>query len=173
MRTLSLDSYEDWLKRNDIIISTTHKLCYLEQSSWKFRIPLPEIGLEIIALTHVLINVIEEDKSGLFLWLKDFDIWSPDTEKIGISMYQSMLPPQTNIYEHPILSIESVEVTEQKALSIITMLFQWDLYLVPENAKYIIFFSHDGYIQIESRTLSEHHRMLTSLHHWHPDWGPQ
>ncbi|CAA9324925.1 MAG: hypothetical protein AVDCRST_MAG68-2031 [uncultured Gemmatimonadetes bacterium] len=48
---------------------------------------------------------------------------------------------------------------EAHSLLTLPLLFQWDAYLVPISASFVVFISHDGYIDVFAESSDEYNRL--------------
>lgn len=169
MTQLSFQECAEWCFKRGIIVSRRGELNYEKTPIDSLTLSLPRVGLEIIALGSVLLSHLEDDNyKGSFFWLKDWDIWSPESEAVGMHLFTCQLPKEASFSSKGGQLFETNELVEQKSLLVIPMLFQWDAYLVPSHGNYIIFVDHDGYIKLVARTASELERIFVSLASWKP-----
>lgn len=98
-------------------------------------------------------------------------MWSSDIEEIG-RLYVEKLSVgfniPFNINQKTALLFSEEELLAQRAFMFLPMLFQWDAYLIPDHARYIVFISHDGFVEITSRNADTAATLKGLLKVWSP-----
>ena len=172
MRLVSKPDCLNWCRQREISISEYDHLYYERVPIHSLVFDLPSRSLEIIGLSNVLSRNLEGDSySGSLVWLRDWDIWSEDYEEVGCRLASRLFSDPrrpTRFPDAPGQVFDSTELLDQRVALIVPMLFQWDAYLVPGHGKYVVFVSHDEYVDVVAKTANELDRLFQELHAWNP-----
>ena len=172
MRLVSKTDCLNWCRQRGIGISEYDHLYYERAPIHSLVFDLPSRGLEVIGLSNVLSTNLEgEGYSGSLLWLKAWGIWSEDYEEVGLRLFERLISGpegQATLPDSPGQLFDKNESTDQRAALTVPMLFQWDAYLVPDHGRYVVFVSHDEYVDVVAKTAVELDRLFGELHAWNP-----
>jgi hypothetical protein len=70
------------------------------------------------------------------------------------------------LIERPAHLFGSTEAVDAQALLTIAIVFGWDCYVIPENASYYAFTSHDEYLEVVSGNHDTHALFKERLNSW-------
>ncbi len=172
MKLLSKPGCLDWCRQREISISEYDHLYYERAPIHSLVFDLPSRGLEIIGLSNVLSRNLEGDNyPGALVWLRAYGMWSEDNEEAGVRLLSRLLSDPQGSARFPDTRgqvFDTTEVVDQRVALIVPMLFQWDAYLVPDHGRYVVFVSHDEYVDVVAKTADELDRLFQELHAWNP-----
>ena len=136
-------------------------------------IKIPIEGGRQFALATVLSWYFWRDCTfgGALFWLRDYAVTSPEFEEAGTAMFESLY-----VGSKPFPSISDVrgrlfdchERAHLRGMLLISMLCDWDAYLVPEDAKHIVAISHESRVDIVVADASHERTLLEEFEYWAP-----
>lgn len=92
---------------------------------------------------------------GGLVWLRRWNLWSESIDAVGYRLLDGLRDAREGVpslNEAPAhLCLEEDFVTAHSLLAL-AVLFQWDAYYVPSSGHFLIFVSHEGTVDILSRT---------------------
>ena len=164
MTIMTIDRITEWASENKLIARTENLL------SLGYRTPAPShsVGLltnsqrtpaDLVLLANRLVWVSSEegdpelsaeDRRYIF-WVRESGIWPDLTEAIASEAFLCLLGRKEQAAASGAL-LEATESSLAVLLTLNTILFRWDAYLIPVSAKFISHISHDGYIEIWARS---------------------
>jgi len=167
---MQLPSYEEFSKlcnENGIVISENKFLSYQNGIDHCVSLSLPTSAEKVSRLLTVLLKHLDDDEyKGSLLWLREWGIWSPDSEEVGVFIFEHLL--NQSISNKYCLAFNATEFVAQKAFLSLPMLYDWDCYVIPNHWNYCIFINHHKEIKIFARTSSELERIFLALQYWDP-----
>lgn len=101
--------------------------------------------------------------------MTDFGFWSEVSERVAHSLvrcFRSSRGETKPLIETPAHLFGSDEASDAQTLLTIAIVFGWDCYLIPDNASYYAFTSHDEYLEVVSGSREIHSRFKTELESW-------
>jgi hypothetical protein len=157
VKDLSEAEVAKWCEARGVEVTSSGRLASLNQGHRTMVLPLPGEPVRRVALACALLLLDsasgdEAEFQGCLVRITDSDIWSPTFDRIGQRILRSLTSVArgsegTNSY---LTSKEELVVAE--ALVSIPLLFEWDAYLVPLSADFIVFISHDGPLEISAKS---------------------
>jgi len=170
MQLLSEDQAREWCETRGMDVQTgcPFAIRFRDAGAPSVRIAAPREGLGILSLTALLLapwaaGPAEEAFPGGLVWLRDWDIWSEATERVGHALLRGVRAPHPragDVAGLPAHRLDAAEGTEARALLTLPLLFQWDAWLVPESADLAVFLSHDGFVRITAASPGAHDRVM-------------
>lgn len=172
MQLVSSQERNDWLRHRSLSVLPKGQVHYKDSPVHKFRLKLPTDGLQLIRLTNVLSAHIEGDAHPQTLsWIEEWNMWGADIEEMG-RLYVEKLSVGFgvlfNIDQKTALLFTEAELLWQRAFIFLPMLFQWDAYFVPDHGNYVLFVSHDAFVEFSSRNADTAEKLKNLLQVWHP-----
>jgi hypothetical protein len=101
-------------------------------------------------------------------------MWNDHHEHVGKQLRELLRATHGEhrpLIETPAHLFESDEVVEAQILLVLAILMSWDAYLVPDHGEFFVFNSHHEYIDVISKNLEIHERLLMHLKNWEPRPG--
>lgn len=159
---LNVDSSD----RTDVYYDTPEANC--------IELKFPEKPSQLPYFTRV-ISLLNLDREELFygavLWLTLWDIGSPQLEKIGWNIAESMrrgFGESRPIAAAPGDSFRSDEFVELNAFLLPCFVFGWDAYLLPSGQDYFVHISHDEFWMVVTKTAEVHRQLSEQLDELEP-----
>lgn len=152
MRILTDELARKWLEDRGIQTSDTRRLSFnVGKTQTVLSLRAPTTREAITALPVNIVGVLSsavDEQSGWLLWLRDFDIWSEQTEEIGWKLVDSLAEsshqPGLNLNSSALL-FEPDETISLKAALLVPILFQWDAYLISGDGTTFVTIDHDDH----------------------------
>jgi hypothetical protein len=126
------------------------------------RTVLPKESSRLIAMAHALLlqglpEPDADDFSGALVWLCEWNIWSEASDAAGVRMLEMVRKGIVGTSTAPLGDAPAHlfgphEFRDAHIVLLIPLLFQWDVYLIPGSANYVAFASHDGVVDLFSRS---------------------
>jgi hypothetical protein len=159
-------------------ISPTDDIFYDSEGASCFRLTYPETPRRVTYAARLLsmLGAFEGDEStfnGALLWLRLWEIGSPQLEKAGWKMIERMrmgygeLRPLGEANAH---WFRSDEIAELAAFIVPCFVFGWDAYILPSGGHTFGFVSHDGFWSISARNHEASNRVLTEFAEFKPEF---
>ena len=132
------------------------------------RLQTPVAATARVALTEVLLTsdlLVESGaRCGCLVWLQDWDIWSESVERVGRQLLAGLRGGSAlneEVRSAPAHALDADEFAAAQALIAIPLLFEWDAYWVPENARHLAWITHDGRVEVRFRTQEDFRQELS------------
>jgi hypothetical protein len=158
MRFLSASEALAWceglgLQKHDQ--SGSKALTYGEDSSFRFRVPIPDEATAAISLAYMIVitdarEYNEGQFAGALLWLQRWQIWSESIDSVGYALLDGIRQGAygtPSFEEAPATYFTDGEFKKALACLSIPMLFQWDIYFLPTGGTFFVYVSHEGYLE--------------------------
>lgn len=125
----------------------------------QLRVLVPQLARDVVTFGYVLLMSAistddELDFQGALLWLRDWDIWSSTTERVGLQLLAGMRMPDeksTDIRSAPAHLLAASEIAATQSLLLLPLLFQWDAIYLPPAGGFACVISHHGFITFHAR----------------------
>jgi hypothetical protein len=181
MRTINNARRQEWLKKRGL--QNIYKewpnesWCFNEQQEKlscknkpkSITLKMPQRGVDIIFLSNLLTTGPKKIYGGSIFWLSGWGMSCDHEGNPGIALYKKFLPAN----KHPIdgmgLIFEESEMADQSAAIAIPIIWRWDAYMMPENGNYIVQFSNEEFIDIETKSEA----MADEWMEWLSDYKPE
>jgi hypothetical protein len=165
MRILNDSEARSWLAERGIQENAAKQLRFqAAKKTLELALAPPATREAVTALALNLVGVLSSGSPWL-LWLKDFSIWSDDTEEIGWKIVDTF----AQVVQQPVLNVNSSamlfgadEEVVLKAVLLVPILFLWDAYLVHGGGNTFVRLDHDQHNAIATRDASVVEAILES-----------
>jgi hypothetical protein len=182
MQAMTDDEVKEFVKQNQSatglqIDPERPDLYYGNAESNCIELKFPETPFKVPYVSRVLslLNIdAEEMFSGAVLWITLCDIGSPQLEKTGWKLVETMragFGENRDLQAAPGHSFRSDEFVELNAFLLPCFIFGWDAYLLPSGEDYFVHISHDEFYTVVAKTPDMHAKLLKELESLHPDPG--
>lgn len=170
MKPLGDSDAEQWCSEHGIAVSPSGRMLFPDQSHRVMALLRAPEASRRVALAHALLCLDSKDGDasdfrGCLIRITDMDIWSPALDQAGQRLLAAF-PPVTQGATYATWRLDSGEFESAHALLVIPLLFDWDAYLVSASGDYVVFVSHDGPIEISTRTLQLFEETTERLESW-------
>src|SRR3954469_23687331 len=92
MKMLDEQECRRWYVTKGVNAADSRRLRFIAELVQQREIPLPMIGLKVVALAIVLRREILNDSVGnTFLWLSESGMWSEEFERLGARLWAKLL----------------------------------------------------------------------------------
>jgi hypothetical protein len=173
MKFLTLEEVRKCCESYGIKITSNRFLKYETENPTCLSIGLEEKPSRVIALADYLVPTWDEIPfRGALLWIRSWDVWGDFSEKTASMIIQQMRLARGGteaLADRPGHQFGFAELFEMHSFFVIPLLFGWDAFLIPDGGDYFLFVSHDGVVEVVSRTP----QMLDELRHRLRDWNPK
>ncbi len=123
-------------------------------------VEIPERAMRSVALSHLLLTYSVKDQEesnfeGGLLWLRDWNIGSPELERAGHRVLECLRACSGEVgllADLPAQVLERHEFLEAGAAIVQVMVYGWDAYYVPVDAQFFLFVSNDDLLYLVSRS---------------------
>ena len=156
MKLLAEREVEHWCMERGIEVSPSGRVMFQHQSHRVMALVRPPESPRRVALAYALLSLDsaggdEADFKGCLIRITDMDIWSPALDRAGQRLLATFLP---NARTEARLSwwFTPDEFVSAHALLALPLLFEWDAYLVTGSGHFAVFISHDGPVEISTKT---------------------
>jgi hypothetical protein len=134
-------------------------------------VSIPRNGMRSVALARLLMldGVLEGEEvnfNGCLLWLRDWEIGSPEFDSVGWKLLESLRAVaghHSSLREDPAQVFEPGELLSAHAALVLPMVFGWDAYYVPAVGESLVYVSHHERLYVVSRTVASKQRIERSL----------
>lgn len=153
-------------------VSRINKSIYFpnEDPALRLTLPMPEKPYQVAYLANALLPYSEAlEMSPCLLWMTDFGFWSDVSERVAYSLvgcFRSSRGETAPLIEKPAHLFDSGEASDAQTLLTIAIVSGWDCYVIPENASYYAFTSHDEYLEVVSASPEIHASFKKQLSSW-------
>lgn len=171
MNILTADEARSWCAQNLVQVGAHNSLSYAPGVSRQFDIVLPDMPSRLIALAYALAAYPEVEKfRGCLLWITQWGIWSDDSERVAMRVFSGLRSSVTNtsLLQAPAQTFAPTEFADAHAFLVHPLLFQWDAWMVPDSAEYLLHVSHDGVVRIKTKSADVFSAMLRYCEPWSP-----
>lgn len=135
---------------------------YAAGQSLRLRLPVPTQTRDLLTFVYVLLMSAistddELDFQGALLWLTDWDIWSPTTERVGLHLLigaRGSEPNSVDVRSAPAHLLATHEIAQAQSLLLLPLLFQWDALYVPPTGAFVCSASHEGAVELHVRDVA-------------------
>ncbi len=173
MNFLTMEECRSWCEARQLEVTADRYLRYELERSLCFTIRLEDKPNGIIGLADYLMPTWDEVPfEGALLWIREKGVWSEFSERTGAMIVEQMRLAKGEtapIGERPGHLFGPGELIEMHAYFLVPLLFGWDAFLVPQGRGYFFFVSHDGFVEVVSRSVEE----LDHVRQRVIDWNPQ
>lgn len=173
MQVLSDKEAEDWCVTKSIRAEDRRILGFHLAPKQCLRIETPDSFFDRVMLVYRLLSYPEEESfSGMLVWFKDWNIWTPQVEQAGLEIAKRMRlgfglsKPLAEASAH---LFESDEFTAAYALAVLPIAFDWDAYLVPGDRRHFSLIHHDGVTWVTPKDEAEFDHLCKHLDYWKPE----
>jgi len=154
VRVLSDKTAREWLSERGVQVDASGRLSFqTTQQVTELRLSPPATREAVTALAVNVVGILNTEL-GWLLWLKDFSIWSDDTEELGWNIIDTFAriaqQPELNTDSSAML-YEPDETLSLKTTLVVPILFQWDAYLVNGDGNTFVRLDHDDHSSISTR----------------------
>jgi len=153
-------------------ISRINKSIYFpdEDPALRLTLKMPQKPYQVAYLANDLLPYSESlQLLPCLLWMTDFGFWSEVSERVASSLvgaFRSSRGEFAPLIEKPAHLFGSTDATDAQTLLTIAIVFGWDCYIIPENATYYAFTSHDEYLEVVCSNTETHAFFKTRLDGW-------
>lgn len=154
MKILTDKAMREWLNERHMYLGHSgHLSC--KDAEQMIEVPLysPATREAVTALAVNMVGLLDTG-SGWLLWIRDFSIWSDDTDELGWNMIDAF----AQIARQPKLDIDSSamlfepdEMLLLKTILVVPILFVWDAYLVNGDGNTFVRLDHDDHNSISTK----------------------
>lgn len=170
LKFFTTEETKSWCETHGLKVTDNRFLHYENQHC--ITIVLKEEPSRVIALADYLVPTWEDVPfEGALLWIRQRGVWGDHSEKTGAMIVQLMRLAKGEVESlevRPGHLFGPEELFEMHSHFVIPMLFGWDAFLVPENPDYFVFVSHDGVVEVVSRTAEKAEELRVRLRSWNP-----
>ena len=179
MNVLTDDEARDFERKNawatGLEISESDDVAFASNDACRLLLNYPETPLRVSYASRLLSLLgCSGDESGFYgalLWLRLWNIGSPQNEKSGWKMVERLrmgfgeLRPLGEANAH---WFRSDEVAELAAFIVPCFVYGWDAYVSPSGGDCFGFISHDGYWSVVARNREVSERLLIDFAEFKP-----
>lgn len=172
MKLVTQDGCRTWCAHRNVQVSDRKRLYFDAIKRFGISIDLPAKPFELVALANELLPYrTNEHFAGALLWVTQTGVWSEQVERVGHRIFEAIRNAHDccgSLIEFPGTIFDQSELVDLQVCSLQAPLIGWDAYLVPEQANYLVAFSHDETTTVVSRTPDIHDRLFKELGPWNP-----
>lgn len=176
MRFVTTEEARAWCVSRGLKVTADRYVYYDLEESHCFTIGLEEKPSRVIALADYLVPTWREVPfEGAILWIRERGVWGDHSEKSGAMTIQKMRRADGEsepLESRPGHVFGPEELFEMHSYFLIPLLFGWDAFLIPENKDYFLFVSHDGVVEVVSRTAENSEEVRLRVLDWSPRGMP-
>lgn len=173
MKFFTSEECRSWCKVHQLEVTADRYLRYGGEHPLCFTVKLDDKPNGVIGLADYLIPTWDDlPFEGALLWIREKGVWSDFSEHTGAMIVQQMRLAKGEtapLGERPGQLFGPEELLEMHSYFLIPLLFGWDAFLVPQGRGYFIFVSHDGFVEVVSRSAE----ILEQVRQRVIDWSPQ
>ena len=117
------------------------------KASSGLQLEVPKLAPQLVANAYGLVAAGDESTfAGALLWLRRWEIWSPQIDEVGVQLFGNALAAagSTGLPATPACQFGAAEFDQAYSLFSLPLLLQWDVYLVPPSAEYFIYVTHNA-----------------------------
>jgi len=181
MKFLTEEECRSWCGVHQLEVSADRYLRYGSEHPHCFTIGLDDKPNGIIGLADYLVPTWDEIPfEGALLWIREKGVWSDFSEKISAMIVQQMRLAKgeaASVGERPGQLFGPDELLEMHSYFLVPLLFGWDAFLVPQGKSYFCFVSHDGFVEVVSRSVEGLDQVRQRVIDWNPKederWYPK
>jgi hypothetical protein len=170
-----------WCASRGLEINGSRFLKYDSEKLHCFSISLEEKAMRVIVLADYLVPTWPDVPfTGALLWIRERGIGLDFSENASAMMFQQMRLAKGEskpLEEIPGQLFAANELVEFHSYFILSLLFGWDAFVVPEGNDYFIFVSHDGIVEVVSRSTQTLEELQQRVSDWNPkpddSWYPR
>ena len=126
------------------------------------EVKIPPDAPRMVALSYTLLMTgvfgdEEENFTGEMIWLRDYDFGSQTFDRAGRLMLESvagLTSDAARLEQYPACWYSPQELAAAHAALLIGCIFQWDMIAIPGSGQHLLSVSHDGVVQVITRTPS-------------------
>ena len=172
-------SAREWGRQRSLMLDSTRRILFTAPDSRAdcVRVRIPRDFTRLAFLAYYLLRLLhteEAEYGGSLLWIEQFDIEDAPINRVAgriwarlaISYGQAEALPSAAAYV-----FDSSELLDASAFLLLALGFQWDAYLVPAVADYVVYKHHDDVLYIVPRLASLTEQLLRDLEAG--GWEPQ
>jgi hypothetical protein len=178
MKVVTSDEMREFLNGHDDLLCEEQRIHFVHPEAKticvNLRVSEPH---QLIYLARLAAHLSYEENHfrGASLWITQWGVWDVMVEAVALKAMERI---RQGYGENRSLNIapghffRHDEFVESMSCLIQPMLVGWDAYYVPSWAwgalNYFLFVSHDGFLNIETRTIEMHHKAFEILksHDW-------
>jgi hypothetical protein len=158
-----------WCKERGIEVNSKNRLVYQQADIHCLSIAIEDVTKLAEYLMPAWIDV---SFNGALFWIREKGIWGEFSESTGSKILSQLrlANGEAKPFENTPCSLcTKDEIFELHSFFLLPLIFGWDAFLVPEDASYEVFVSHDGFVGVACRTSEKYEEIKGRLHDWHPD----
>jgi len=168
VRALSEQEVLEWCTARGIEVTSSGRFLLANQGHRTMALAVPTEPARRVALACALLLLDSEsgddsEFQGSLFCVTDSDIWSPTLDKVGQLILHSLGPIRAGTEAADSYLMSSDELITAQALVSIPLLFEWDAYLLPVSANFLIFISHDGPVEISTKSQQQFEEIYARL----------
>jgi hypothetical protein len=174
MRSLTYQESKEWCEQAPLSMKVGEyaQLSYRSPAVFgmSIRIP-PEVGPALALCSGLLDFEANSDFYGGLLWLANWDIGTPQLERVGLKMVEQMRRGYgvcSSIENAPGNLFRTDEIADLQAFLCVPILFGWDAYFVPRGTRYFAYARNNGFLYLVTDEEHTHSRLLSHLAYWKP-----
>lgn len=178
MRLLTGEQAAEWCAARGIVDASSGRpsLHYPEGKPDAFAVRIPPEAPRALSLAYTLLAAAcqddrEDQFGGLFLWLRQWDIWGETAERVAHLILQRLRSPVAgaSVEEMPAELFEAHELPDAHAAITHAMLFQWDAFVVSPSGDWFAFVSHDQQLFVLARSELALRHLRKRFNAWKPE----
>lgn len=130
----------------------------------------PALSIEMVSLTRIMMqSAVESSQNEILFFMKDWGFWGEDFDGIGLKTLQAIrltLGEKRPLLESPGHLFHSTESIELHVCLLQVIMCDWDCYLIPSSARWIIDVNHDEGIHCFTDSQVTANYLLRQLKPW-------
>jgi len=170
MRFLTREQARVWCEARSIHVSPSRFLSYGTESPKCLILSVPSKASRAIAMAGSLFPTwVPDEFRGALLWLREWGIWDEHTETTGLTALEQLRKAageERSLGDAPGELFDANELWKMHAHFVQPLCFGWDAFLIPDQADYFVFLSHDEIICVVARTSTTLNSLKERLHDW-------
>ncbi len=157
MRVMDTSEARRWCENRGIIVRMDGDVPTISHSAKSRRVSVdapPAVARSAALLRALMLvgadNDVETSFEGGLLWFREWTIWSPALDRLGMYIVDALRGNRGQLDAYPAQEFGAGELLQAHAAVLQPVLFQWDAYFVPSSAAYVIFISHESAIEVDA-----------------------
>lgn len=159
---MSTEEIVAWCAEGGIDVGQHRGLSF--KNKRRIEIPFPE---RLFAAPLILLELVEDlttrsSSGSLLLWIRDTGIWDERLDQIGLPQLEILnRATQTDGNDtSPGYLFDEREIHLCVGAAVLPMLYGWDAYLIPKSREHFLYLSHDEFIGIYYKNVSDESEFL-------------
>jgi len=169
MRFLTNDEVTAWLGARGLS-RAGRAISFKSAEPVRFRVSIEEVASRVVALADYLVPTWPDEQfHGALFLITQRGVWGDFSESTGdtiLRLMRTSYPEAGSLEERPGYLFGPNEIFELHAHLVTAMLFGWDAYVVVETKKYLIFVSHDSWVEVIADTQADLQEARSRLSTW-------